>query len=97
MTNSKENPALVYEPFTLTPTELTKLLDIITPYITRIQSLEQDLASAKSTLQNLLAAWLTGRGLEGRWDFNFQTGKVQPTAVPAGLATVADAQFNPPH
>ena len=95
MANSKENPMLVREPFTLTPTELAKLLQVISPYMTRVRNLEEDLASTKTTFHNLLAAWLTGRGLEGQWNFNFQTGEVNPVPVHVGLDTAADAKTQP--
>ena len=86
---------LVREPFVLTPTELAKLLQVISPYMTRIRDLEKDLAEAKAMFHNLLAAWLNGRGLEGQWNFNFQTGQVKPLPASARLTPVSDAQPNP--
>ena len=69
---------LARKPLTLTPDELTKLKQVTDPYVERISHLQEDLVSTRTIFESILAAFLTGRGLEGSWNIDLITGTIQP-------------------
>lgn len=71
------------QPLTLCPEELARLRAVAGPYIESIRQLEDQLQSARSTFDNILSAFLVGKGLEGKWNINFDSGLLRPLPMDA--------------
>lgn len=69
------------EPVTLAPEELARLRQVVMPHIESIRELKHDLESAQATFDNILTGFLVGKGLEGTWNINFDSGLIRPLPI----------------